>query len=204
MRRIQVVILMLAVHLIAILVGPGLASSAVTSFTDETVFQGNATAPIVATFEGHSFGATTAFSEGGISFASHPPLDNLFIVDGTATNIHPTPTSKGLTGDGDDDIDMTFPDGTHAVGFNEITNSFAAPVVTLFDSNGAELASFSLTQGVNTSGFVGFVSDTPIAKVRWLATSGNLENTMIDNVRFGSTFAPASAVTWGRIKGNYR
>ena len=204
MRRIQVMIHMLAIQLIAILAGPGLASSAVTSFTDEAVFQGNATAPIVATFESRSFGATVAFSEGGVSFASHPPLDNLFIIDGTATNIHPTPTSKCLTGNADDDIDMTFPAGTHAVGFNEITNSFAAPVVTLFDSNGAELASFSLTQGVNTSGFVGFVSDTPIAKVRWLATSGNLENTMIDNVRFGSTFAPAYAATWGRIKGIYR
>jgi len=204
MRRIQVMIHMLAIQLIAILAGPGLANSAVTSFTDEAVFQGNATAPIVATFESRSFGATVAFSEGGVSFASHPPLDNLFIIDGTATNIHPTPTSKCLTGNADDDIDMTFPDGTHAVGFNEITNSFAAPVVTLFDSNGAELASFTLTQGVNTPGFVGFVSDTPIAKVRWLATSGELENTMIDNVRFGSSFAPAYSVTWGQIKGIYR
>ena len=204
MHRIQSTILMLPVYLAAMLVGPGLANAAVTTFTDEAVFQGNATAPIVATFGSLSFGPVAAFSEGGVSFATHPPLDNLFIIDSTAVNIHPTPTSNCLTGNGNDDIDMTFPDGTHAVGFNETTNSFAAPVVTLFDSNGAELASFTLTQGVNTSGFVGFVSDTPIAKVRWLATSGDLENTMIDNVRFGASFAPASPATWGQIKGAYR
>jgi hypothetical protein len=190
------------VFLVAILIAPGIASAAVTSFTDEAIFLGNATAPIVATFESQSFGLIGGFIEGGVAFSS--PQDNLFIIDSTSVNTHPTPTSRGLTGNGNEDIEMTFPAGTHAVGFNEVTNVFAAPVVTVFDSDGAELATMTLTQGPNTYGFVGFVSDVAIAKVRWLATSGDLENTLVDNIRVGSTFAPAAAATWGRIKASYR
>ncbi len=184
----------------------GTASAAVTAYTSETQFVTDTGAPVVADFNGRAYGATAAFTLGGIQFSAHPPLNNLFIIDSSVpiTNTNPIPTSRCLTGNGEDDIDMTLPSGTRAVGFNDITNAFAAPVVTLSAPDGTELLSYTLTQAPNRYGFVGFLSSTPIAKIRWRATGGATQNTAIDNVRVTTSPTETTTRTWGRVKTIYR
>jgi len=192
-----------AACVIGLLSGAGSAAAAVTIYTSESQFMSTFGTPVAADFEALASGPQSTFAEGGITFASHPPLDNLFIIDPSVVNTNPVPTSHCLTGNGVDDIDIMLPGHTHVVGFNDITNQFAAPVVTLFAGDESILASYTLTQAPNTYGFVGFTSDVVIAKVRWLATGGDSENTAIDNVRYATDLA-TSVLTWGALKVVYR
>ena len=192
-----------AACVIGLLSAAGPAAAVVDVYTNESQFMSSFGTPISADFEAQAFGPQSTFAEGGIVFASHPPLDNLFIIDPSVVNTNPVPTSHCLTGNGVDDIDIILPGHVHVVGFNDITNQFAAPVVTLFAEDESILASYTLTQAPNTYGFVGFRSDAVIAKVRWLATGGDSENTAIDNVRYGSDLA-TSVLTWGALKVVYR
>jgi hypothetical protein len=181
------------------------AGAQVTFYQDLASFQHQIGVFLVSTFEAKAFGGTPAFDEGGIGFAAHPPLNNLFIIDGSVSlaNTNPTPTSKGLTGNGQDDIDLTLPANTLAVGFDTITNQFAPPVVTVYAPNGTVLATHTLTQAPNTYGFLGISSGASIGKVRWQGFQGHIQNTVIDNVRIAVAL-PALPSTWGRLKRLYQ
>lgn len=185
---------------------PALATAAVTFYTDETQFVIDTGAPVVADFNSRPPGPNLAFTLGGVGFAAHPPLNNLFIVDGSAPllNTNPTPLSRGLTGNGSDDIDVTPPSGTLALGFDTITNRFGPPVVTVYAPDSSVIATHTLTQAPNTFGFFGVLSTTPIGKVRWLADSGQTQNTVIDDVRFTDQPTDIEATSWSRVKRLYR
>lgn len=198
-------------HLAALLVVPafliaaaGAALAAVTVYTSAATFTIDTNAGVVANFESRAVGATVSFTQGGVAFAAHPPLNNLYIIDGTYTNTNPRPTSRMLTGNGADDFDLTPPAGTYGLGFDTITNASAPPVVTVSAPDGTVLLSYTLTQAPNTAGFVGFFSDTPIGKVRWQATGGATQNTAIDNVRITASAVPAESASFGAVKSLFR
>ncbi len=187
-----------------LLAAAGTAPAAVTVYTDAATFTIDTNAGVVADFEGRSTGPTGSFAQGGVTFMSHPPLDNLYIIDGTFLNTNPLPASQALTGNGVDDFDLLAPAGTYGFGFDTITNDAAPPVVTVYDADGSVLISYTLTQGPNTAGFVGFLSTTPIAKVRWQTEGGESINTAIDNVRINESTVAAEGASFGAVKSLFR
>jgi hypothetical protein len=163
----------------------------VVFYTDLATFQANSTTAVAVTFEGFAPADEPIFSPitlGGVTFtpiSSAPRPPNLFVrtPDGGQGNFAVPPDSIVLAARGNEHFDLTFAADPFAVGFDTYTNTFSPPVVSVYDTGGILLAAHVLTQAPGTLGFLGMVSDTPIGRVEWLATSGNAQDTAIDNVR---------------------
>lgn len=157
-------------------------------------FQGLSTTTLRADFEGLHVEGNIAdpYTEGGVTF-SEP--SNLYVAlpgGAAAVKDFDAPvTSNVLTVSGNEDITMTFagPAPT-AIGFTSLTNRFAAPVVTVFDTANALIGTYVLTQSPSSVGFVGITSSVGIGSVHWLATRGEDKDTAIDNIYVGAVAVP--------------
>ena len=168
------------------------ARAQVTSYTNLAAFQSAAPSTVLrATFESFPIGQVNDIAEGGLSFSNNGG-GPLYILDPGLGGTSPAPLSKILTGNGNERFDITF-GGTNpfAVGFDTYTNFSLPPEISVFDGSNTLIGSFTLAQGPNTFGFFGVTSTTPIGRVLWSATNGNLDNTAIDNVRTGSVASSA-------------
>ena len=73
---------------------------------------------------------------------------------------------------------------------------YLAPIVTVFDTSDTLIGTYTLTQGPNTLGFVGFTSTVGIGRAHLLADQGETQDTGIDNVRVGLATVPVPAAVW--------
>lgn len=174
------------------------AAAVVTFYNSAAAFNAVATTTLRADFEGFNRAADTPgisnpYTEGGVTF-SNP--SNLYVAARTGAavavgDIEFPITSNVLTVSGNEDILMSFGGlAARAMGFDSFTNRFGAPVVSVFDLSDVLIGSTVLTQGPNSAGFVGISADVVIGSVRWLATSGGIKDTAIDNIRVGSNAIP--------------
>ncbi len=195
----------LALFAVALAFAAPQACAAVIVFTSQAAFQAAAPLATLATdLESKPVGVTGDFSLGGLAFSS--ALGNMFIIGPTLPGTTaPLPTSHMLAANGQEDIVITLPGaGSPVFGFALLTNRFAPHTATLLDASDAAFFTYSTTQPVNSVGFVGFISDTPIRKLHWVANHGEIENTALDDFYVGPLPTPARASTWGRIKSLYR
>jgi len=192
----------------------GFAASAyagtVVVYTDAVAFLSATQTTLQATYESFSEGIhPDPVVDGNVVATRAPGGDPLYVghPDGPGDgSTLPHLQSAGLMANGNEGIDLTLTGGIYnAVGFDTITNFGAPPVVSVFDANGNLVDSFALTQLPNTYGFLGITSDVNIARVRWFATSGEFQNTVLDNVRTGSVATVGlRAGTWAQAKLLYR
>ena len=182
------------------------ARAAVTVYTTLASFQAAApTASLGTDFESLTTGYKATFTSGGITFSS--TLNNLYVIGPTLPGTtSPLPPTHMLSANGEEDITMTLVAGsTSTFGFTLLTNAYGGHTLYLFDTSGVVFFTYHPTQAANTIGFLGFVSDTPIGKARWVAGQGQVQNTALDNIYYDVANAtPAAGSTWGRIKSLYR
>jgi hypothetical protein len=185
----------------------GQSQSAVTVYTTQASFLAAAPgATLLANFELQATGPKAAFSEGGLSFSS--PISLYIIGPALPGTTNPLPATKMLSANGHEDIAVTAGFGwTYAFGFTLLTNRFGPHTAALFDENGVLLLTHQPTQAPNTVGFLGFVGTYPsrIARLRWVADRGQIENTALDNFYADiDAITPARSTSWGRIKSLFR
>ncbi len=172
------------------------ATSEVQFFSALDEFQAASDTSVAETFDSfeptgtnlygaRTFGDITITPIGGI------PAPNLFIFPpdfGDEDDIGVTLTSNVLTANGNENFELTFASPPTAVGFDSITNfSTTKPVVTVYDTNGLLIGTYSLTQAPDSYGFVGIISNVPIGKIGWTAVFGEVQDTAIDNIRIGTS-----------------
>ena len=182
----------------------------VVVYTDAVAFQSATQTTLQATYESFSEGIhPDPVVDGNVVATRAPGGDPLYVghpgLPGDGSTL-PHLQSAGLMANGNEGIDLTLTGGIYnAVGFDTITNFGAAPVVSVFDTNDNLVASFALPQLPNTYGFLGITADVTIARVRWFANGGEVQNTVLDNVRTGSvTTVGLRASTWAQAKNRYR
>lgn len=182
------------------------AGAAVIFFDNKVAFDAVSTTTLQATFEGFNQlvdtpGIVNPYTEGGVTFLDP---SNLYIATPTGAavavgDIEFPISSNVLTVSGNEDITMTFAGSAPtAVGFASFTNKFAAPVVSVFDTSSLLIGSYVLTQAPDSAGFVGITSTVGIGSVRWLANSGGIKDTAIDNVYVSQVPVPS---TWTLMLG---
>ena len=158
------------------------ANATVTFYDTQSDFLANSSATLRATFESSAGGVyfEGGYFEGGVNV--HPGPTN------GQTTLYPRPgaypeNSQALTSHGNEDFILTFGNApTHAIGFTSFTNPYAPPVVTVYGAANDIIGSLTLTQLPSTEGCVGIISDQEIGQVRWLATDGQVADTLIDDV----------------------
>lgn len=198
-------------HLAAVLTMLGLAAArptdaAVTVYTSLTDFLAAAPLAALATdLEDKPTGATLAFSLGGLTFSS--PLNNMYIIGpsipGTTS---PLPPSHMLAAGGQEHFNVYLTDfatgaSTTSMGFTLLTNAYSPHSVALYNVNNSIFFTHQPTQAPNTVGFLGFVSDTPFIKMRWIAASGEIQNTALDDFYVDVEGAvPTETTSWGNVK----
>ena len=175
------------------------AQAQVTPYDSLSAFQTASNTAVVVTFNAFTPKDTNVFippdppyTEGGIAFLpidSLPATPNLYVAapGGACSGCFGVPlTQNVLTSSGNEHIDMTFASPPTAVGWDTYTNSFAPPVVTVYDASDNLLGTFTLTQAPRTLGFFGITSTIPIGRIDWLATLGGVEDTGLAQFRVGS------------------
>ncbi|MHB8744893.1 MAG: PEP-CTERM sorting domain-containing protein, partial [Sulfuricaulis sp.] len=70
--------------------------------------------------------------------------------------------------------------------------------VSVFDTSSLLIGNYILTQAPDSAGFVGITSTVGIGSVRWLANSGGIKDTAIDNVYVSQVPIPS---TWTLMLG---
>ena len=179
------------------------ARAAVTYYSDKAAFLADSGATLQADFESNAVGATSSFGSGSLSFSAVP--SNLYILPAYSTDSNPTPASHALAGNGNENIYISFMNGLGTViGFTAASNSYGPPILEVLAADQSVLASFTVPLAPNRSGFVGVISTTPFAQVRWLADGGQIQDTWIDDVYAADSVTPAQGATWGGIKSLYR
>jgi len=180
----------------------GAAQAAVTLYTTQAAFDAAATVTNLEDFTGLSQGVkstATIAVRNGIDFVNQPggnSQHDLFVVSANSGLLAaPNPTAV-LSADGDENFRISLHSGASftAFAFTFLTNDYAAPVISLYGASGL-IQSFTLTQGTNTSAFIGFVSSTPILYVQDIVDRGYIDNTAIDDVQIGTAAVPEPA-TW--------
>ncbi len=127
----------------------------------------------------------------------------MYVIGPTAVGTtSPPPPSHMLSANGQEDIFIAWPGfWAYAFGFTLLTNAYTPHTVTLYDASNAVFFTYHPTQAPNSIGFVGFVSDTPITKVHWVAAQGQLQNTALDNFHADLQAAvPTAPSSWGGVK----
>lgn len=169
------------------------ATAGVVTFTSSSAFQMAASITNTEDFESFTEGIqSNPFTTNGIRFEQLPGgYFNFapYISDpGNLENFFNT-TSKTLDGNGDENYRIQLASGGSfsAIGFNVITNQFAAPVVSLYDTDNVLIGSYTLAQDPNTYGFFGATSTTPIGSVTFIVDQGWVEDTGLDNVQIAAT-----------------
>ena len=179
------------------IVGASVPAVAAVTFTNSLVtFQSISVTSLEATFEGilSEGNISNPYTEGRVTFSDPSNLYNARPGGLAAIYDFDTPvTSNVLTVSGNENITMTFsgPAPT-AIGFTGFSNSFEAPVVTVFDTSNFLIGTYVLTQGPSTVGFIGITSTVGIGAVNWLGDMGGIKDTGIDNVYVGTVPEPSS------------
>ena len=193
--------LLAAALMTGLLALPGWAS--VTLFDNKAAFDLASVTTLRANFEGFSHSADTPsvgvpYTEGGVVFTA----GNLYVgVPGGAIEVvrrdleFPI-TSNVLTESGNEDIVMTFlGPAPRAMGFDFITNRFAPPTITVFDTATNLIATLVVATPPLSSGFFSIVTTSEdIGSVRWLADRGEIKDTAIDNIVVGSALPEPSTL----------
>ena len=82
-----------------------------------------------------------------------------------------------------------------AMGFDFITNRFAPPTISVFDTASNLIATLVVATPPVSSGFFGIVTTSEdIGSVRWLADQGGVKDTAIDNIVVGSALPEPSTL----------
>ena len=177
------------------------ARAGTNSYSSLAAFQAVSNTTVQATFENFMPLNTNYYSpitEGAVTFTSGPistQSPNLIVITpNVGTSVFGEPlASNVLTESGNENINMTFSTPMTAVGWDAYTNRFADPTVSVYDTNNVLLAAFTLTQAPDTLGFFGVISTSPIGRINWLAVSGELEDTGIDNIRSSPAPVPEAS-----------
>lgn len=179
------------------------AGAAVTYYSDKAAFLVDSGATLQADFESNAVGPASPFGSGSLSFSAVP--SNLYILPAYSTDSNPTPASHALAGNGNENIYISFMSGLGTeIGFTAASNSFGPPILEVLAADQSVMASFTVPLAPNQSGFVGVISTTPFAQVRWLADGGQIQDTWLDDVYGADSATPAQDATWGGIKSLYR
>jgi hypothetical protein len=185
------------------LAAASVAGAAVTYYSDQAAFLTASGAILHADFESNAVGPTAAFSSGSLHFDAVP--SNLYILPAYSTDSNPTPSSRALAGNGNENIYISFMSGLGTViGFTAASNRYGPPILEILAEDQTVLASFTVALAPNQSGFVGVISTTPFKWVRWLADGGQIQDTWIDDVYAADSATPAQDATWGEIKSLFR
>ena len=186
---------------------------ALTFYGTQITFTAASSTTLEATFESLTGGVNTAspVTQGRVVFASSLNALPFYVLKpgnpGDACCTFPHVTSAMLTGNGNEDFDMTFT-GTAptAVGFDVTTNNTGV-AITVFDTNGASLCGTTLTQH-NVATYLGLTSTVTIGRIHWFSQNlapPSAQNSAVDNLRIGSNLAvPVQGRSWGLLKTNYR
>jgi hypothetical protein len=180
---------------------PSVSQATVTTYTTLAGFQAAAPgAQLLVDFENRNGLQPNPFTENTLTFSS---TNSLYVISpanpGTTS---PLPPSKMLSASGIEDFTVVMP-GASALGFTLLNNAFGPHTVTLTDASNA-VVTYQPTQAHNTVGFIGFVSTTPLVKMRWQSVGGQTQNTALDNFYWQSWVTSAATTTWGRLKTLYR
>jgi len=194
-------------------VAPAAGHAAVTFYTTQFAFQSVSTTTVEATFEALPGGVNTAspIAQGLINFSSTLNALPFYILKpgnpGDACCTFPHVTSAYLTGNGNEDWDMTFFGGPNtAVGFDYISNNTGI-TVTVFDGANAQIGATTISTQ-NVAGYLGIVSTVPIGRVHVFSLElapPDAQHSAIDNVAIGiEGDLPALPTSWGFLKTTYR
>ncbi|MGB6854272.1 MAG: hypothetical protein WBG49_16950, partial [Thermoanaerobaculia bacterium] len=104
-----------------------------------------------------------------------------------------------IVGNGEDDYLVVFDEPVHAVGFRLLTNFCADEVVTLSDSDGAQISAEDIDglTGTNTRQFVGFKSSTAIKSLVIDTCNGHLQNEGIDEIKLSQSLCSTDLIAGG-------
>lgn len=189
--------------LLAVASTPGLTLAQVDFYTSKADFDAAASTSIGVTFEEPAWDSyvgvsgPTPRSFNGITFAS---LDqpNLFVAPKGQLNFGALPESRVLTVSGNENIDLTFDVSPLAVGFVSYANGADPATVTVELAGGDEIVWVN-EQPPNSIGYVGIVASEPIVRVNWLAVSGEVINTGIDEVAWDTAICSADCNADGAL-----
>lgn len=166
----------------------GSAGASIITFTNLGDLQAAATLTTTDDFESYSPGTHFGtLGSQGITFSVANPATP-YIASGEIANLTVC-DAQCLTASGNEIFTFGLTNGNPftAVGFDVVTNQFAAPNVEVYGDSGL-IASFILTQGPNTRGYFGLVSDEQITSVRFVPTGGEILDTALDNVTIGTSY----------------
>ena len=179
---------------------PALAT--VTLFDSKAAFDLASVTTLRADFEGFSPTTDTVsvavpYTEGDVVFTA----GNLYVAARTGAavvvgDLEFATSSNVLTDSGNEDIVMTFlGPAPRAMGFDFITNRFAPPTITVFDTASNLIATLVVATPPLSSGFFSIVTTSEdIGSVRWLADRGEIKDTAIDNIVVGSALPEPSTL----------
>jgi hypothetical protein len=184
-------------------------AAAVTVYTTQSAFSAATAVSNIATLDGVPTGRLggLVYAQGGIQFTSIAgghPTHTLYIVPAASTLVTPLPSTSVLSGDGDENFDIRLTSGNSfgSIGFDVYSNVYGPRTVSLFDTIGGLIGTYSANQAANSLGFIGLVSTTAIGHITTSVDRGWVQNTAIDNVQIGA-LAIAGAVpessTWGMM-----
>ena len=174
------------------------ADAAVVTTHDLAVLEANTgTTVVIEDYESQPFGPIGDFSSGGITHTNlnTAPGAELFIGDPSLNGAPALFTSRFLTANGNEMFQLHLDTPTQVLGFDTFTNAMG-PVLVMFLDASSNVLDVTLIGGGDTqpaAGFLGVISQTPIATFRWQAMNGEFVNTGIDNIRIGSLTASVPA-----------
>lgn len=201
MQSSRLLPLLSACALSLLLLVPSAGHAAITVYTTQAGFLAAASsAVLLVDFESRSGLQPNPFTDNTLTFSS---TNSLYVISpsnpGTTT---PLPPSRMLSASGAEDFTIVMPQA-NAVGFTLLNNRFAPHTLTLTDASNTAFV-YQPTQALNSIGFIGIVSTTPLVKMRWQSLNGSVQNTALDNLYWQSwPTTTAARTTWGRLKSLY-
>ncbi len=193
-----------AVTIIAILASSS-ARAVVTPYTTQASFSAATTITNTATFELFNIGPRTSPLTDDDILLTKLAIDLYIVGAGGALTLNSVsfPT-QSLSANGDENFDFRLASGAtfDSIGIDYATNSYAAPVLSLYTPGNVLIGSFTVPLGHDTLGFFGSRSSTPIGYARSIVTNGSIEDSAVDNVRIGVNPAVAAVpepAIWGLL-----
>lgn len=135
--------------------------------------------PEVSTNGDSCFGAGVL--EAGFSITALSGDDVIYIGAGAIGN---TATLLGANNFADATVLNFSPDGAYAVGFDLLVSAEPDATLTVYDTAGTVLETFTVTNTPDSENFIGFISDTAIGKIEVAGNSDSGE--LLGNLTFGT------------------
>ncbi len=172
---------------------------------DRDAFAANTTINFTETFSSVSLKDTSlsAFTSQGIIYRPYTTGGNVWVTGRAYTNFGVPLVPAGanvLTENYNEDFTVSIPTGLSftAVGFDTYLNSYGPVTIEVHTHQGWTTTTLP-NDNYTAIGFFGVTSTIPITYIRWTAVDGQIQNTGIDNVQFGSVVPLPGALLLGLL-----